>query len=299
MAQYNYSIQDDFPNHKVAPSRLKQEIEAKAEILVALDVPAITTIGDACSIRFKADLPAEQKTALDQVVASHSGEPLNTGNAPIPVKEIDVADLDPNYARSKSYGVNFDAAAGQWTKKDCVWPYDINVLNGEGYAGFAEDGDKAEFRVKPQLVGVVVAPAAQDATTIVVDDGIKGLFTLKTIFPGMVFKFKRDGVPGYPDNPDPESDEYEIEAFDPDTNAVTLRSGLASAVPAMSLVYLTIKYGETIELQQGESVNVGGCAAGSAPVPANTVFEIWYYCVSAAKRVRLRLNLKYGPKNGG
>lgn len=219
---------------------------------------------------------------------------------PLPVQEIDVATLDPVYARSKSKGINFNAAALQWTKHEVVFPYVVNILNGEGYAGFSEDGDKCEFRVSPQLVGAVTAPASQNDTQVVVSDDVKNAFLAKAIFPGMFLKFKRDGVPGYPDNPDPGSDEYEIASFTPsetpNASVVTLRTGLASDVPAMSLVYVTAKYGDTIELQSGESVNVGGVAAGSAAVDANVIFEIWYYNVGVAlKRVRLRLNLKYGP----
>ena len=69
---------------------------------------------------------------------------------------------------------------------------------------------------------------------------------------------------------------------------------MAADVPAGGLVYITAKYGDEIELQQDEAVNVGGSAAGSASVDAGVIFEIWYYAVTA-KRVRLRLNLKYGP----
>jgi len=221
-----------------------------------------------------------------------------TSTDPLPVQEIDVATLDPTYARSKSKGVNFDAAQGAWTKEDVVFPYVVNILNGEGYAGFSEDGDKCEFRVSPQLVGGVTVPASQNDTQVYVSDTVKDAFLSKQIFPGMFMKFKRDGIPGYPDNPNPGDDEYEIAAFTPsetpNASVVTLRTGLASDVPAASLVYITAKYGDTIELQKDECVNVGGVAAGSAAVDANIIFEIWYYAVSA-KRVRLRLNLKYGP----
>jgi len=219
-------------------------------------------------------------------------------NDPTPVQEIDVATLDPVYARSKCKGVNFDAGAAAWTKHEVVFPYIVNVLNGEGFAGYAEDGDKAEFRIAPQLVGAVTAPASQNDTQVVVSDDVKNAFLAKAIFPGMFMKFKRNGVPGYPDNPNPGDDEYEIASFTPsgtpNASVVTLSTGLASDVPAMSLVYITAKYGDTIELQKDEAVNVGGAAAGSAAVDANTIFEIWYYAMTA-KRVRLRLNLKYGP----
>jgi len=70
---YTYSIQFDFPNHKVDSSRLWQEIQ-DSSITVALD--GISTSGDNCAITFKAELPPDEKTVLDGLVTAHSGEPL-------------------------------------------------------------------------------------------------------------------------------------------------------------------------------------------------------------------------------
>ena len=71
--EYTYSIQNDFPNHKVATDRLAQEIRDSA-IVTALDY--INTAGDDCNIFFKADLSPTDKTILDGIVATHSGIPL-------------------------------------------------------------------------------------------------------------------------------------------------------------------------------------------------------------------------------
>ncbi len=71
--KYTYSIQDDFPNHKVAPDRLDQEIRS-SDVTIALD--HIYTSGDDCDIWFKDELPAEDVGILNGIVAVHSGEPL-------------------------------------------------------------------------------------------------------------------------------------------------------------------------------------------------------------------------------
>jgi hypothetical protein len=71
--KYTYSIQTDFPNHKVDSGRLTQEIRASA-IIVALD--HIDTAEDACDIWFKDILNTGDKTLLDGLVAVHTGEPL-------------------------------------------------------------------------------------------------------------------------------------------------------------------------------------------------------------------------------
>ncbi len=70
---YTYSIQDDFPNHKVDSDRLSLEIRASS-ISVALD--SISTDGDACSILFKDVLLGADESTLDTLVSVHSGEPL-------------------------------------------------------------------------------------------------------------------------------------------------------------------------------------------------------------------------------
>lgn len=71
--KYTYSIQNDFPNHKVATDRLLQEIQVSA-IVTAMDY--INTAGDACDIWFKAALSSGDEDILDALVAAHSGEPL-------------------------------------------------------------------------------------------------------------------------------------------------------------------------------------------------------------------------------
>ena len=70
---YSYSIQNDFPNRKVATDRLAQEIQSSS-IVTALD--RIDTSGDDCSVWFKDALSAGDKTTLGGLVAVHSGEPL-------------------------------------------------------------------------------------------------------------------------------------------------------------------------------------------------------------------------------
>ncbi len=220
-------------------------------------------------------------------------------DAYLEVKEIDTEDLDPAFSRSKSVGVNFDVDAGQWGKKPVSFPYIVNVLNGEGYGAFIEDGDKAEFSIAPTLIGVAAQAAAQDATEIVVDSGIADLFAAKQVFPGMWFQYERGGNPSAPNgstSTNPGDDENEIESFDAQTNTVKLRSGIQAALSPGDLIYLVVKYGEEIELQPNEEVDIGGHASGSASLPANTIFNIWYKNSGASsKRVRLRLNTKYGP----
>lgn len=77
---YVYSIENDFPNHKVAPDRLEQQIESSS---ITTALAYISTSGDDCNIWFKASLSAEDEVTLDGIVATHSGEPLPSGAIPV------------------------------------------------------------------------------------------------------------------------------------------------------------------------------------------------------------------------
>jgi hypothetical protein len=287
--KYTYSIQDDFPNHKVASNRLTEEIGTSV-IVTALD--HIDTDDVNCDIWFKEALSAGDETILDGIVAAHSGEPLEA--PPSLVRIQDVEDLDPNKARSKVKGINFDAPAGQWTKKGTSFPYRTNVLCGKGYGGFCEDGDKVEFSIEPQQVGAVTAPAAQGVKII---NAYLPDEAWAEVLQGMWLQFDRNpGAEPTPDSLHPGDDEYEIESFDKSAGTITIRTGLETALSGGDAVFLLAKYGEEIELQNKELVDVGADTAGSAPLPANMIFNTWFFNGGVAqKRVRFRLSFKYGP----
>jgi hypothetical protein len=72
--KYSYSISGDFPNQKEDTDRLTKEIADDATITTAFDY--INTAGDDCDIWFADVLSAPEVTALDTVVANHSGDPI-------------------------------------------------------------------------------------------------------------------------------------------------------------------------------------------------------------------------------
>jgi len=212
---------------------------------------------------------------------------------PMPVRIQDVEDLDPTLARSKVKGINFDAPAG-WTKHGVSFPYLTNILCGKGYGGFCEDGDVVEFSIDPQQVGAMTAPAAQGDKTINVylpDEAWAALLN------GMWLQFDRNpGAEPTPDSTHPGDDEYEIADFDSVAGTITLRTGLATALSGGDAVFMVVKYGEQIEIQNKELVDVGADTAGSASLPANVIFNVWFYnSGTVQKRVRFRLSFKYGP----
>lgn len=78
--KYTYSISTDFPNHVVDTSRLLTEVRASAIVTVC---DYINTSGDDCDVWFKSSLTTEDKTALDGLVAAHSGASLPAETQPV------------------------------------------------------------------------------------------------------------------------------------------------------------------------------------------------------------------------
>jgi hypothetical protein len=83
MVTFTYSIQNNFPNHVVAPDRLTLEI---SQVITDVVLINISTAGDVCTINFSGDLTAGDQASLDRVVAAHSGIPL-----PVPVTQVSLA----------------------------------------------------------------------------------------------------------------------------------------------------------------------------------------------------------------
>lgn len=75
MTTYNYSISTDFPNSRVCPDVLGQEILASAITSAVYD--HTDTNGDVCSIIFKSALSEGDEDVLDAVVAAHQGNPVS------------------------------------------------------------------------------------------------------------------------------------------------------------------------------------------------------------------------------
>jgi hypothetical protein len=72
--KYSYSITGAFPNQKVNPDSLTQQIEASS-ITVPLDYIATDLAADVCDIWFDSPLSAPEQTTLNGVVAAHQGDP--------------------------------------------------------------------------------------------------------------------------------------------------------------------------------------------------------------------------------
>lgn len=141
--KYTFSIINDFPNHKVNIDRLTHEVMLSA-ITIAIDY--ITTLGDECDVWFKNELPSEDETILDGLVAAHSGEPL------IPPQPVD--DQGAPYVslclgkpgrRLCIKGTKFDAVINETTNNDITFSEDREIQGSWVEVVNHEPGDYVEM----------------------------------------------------------------------------------------------------------------------------------------------------------
>lgn len=98
MATETYAL-IDFPNDKADPARLESEIIADAAITTQV---AGVTVSTNVRVEFLAALSAPEKTALDAVVAAHSGEPLEENKPTLVTLDVptDTQDNKPVFVMS-------------------------------------------------------------------------------------------------------------------------------------------------------------------------------------------------------
>ena len=110
---HTFSISLDFPNHKVDTSRLWDEVQ-DSDITIALD--DIGTVGDACSIVFKAELSTEEEATLASLVAAHSGEPKDPPTTPVQVANptLKVLALPPEGSKANKISQNWCDRTTWW-----------------------------------------------------------------------------------------------------------------------------------------------------------------------------------------
>ena len=85
--KYTFSVQGNFPNHKVAVDRLTAEIRG-CTIVVALAF--VNVAGDTCEVWFRDSLSGGDLTILNGIVESHSGTPIPSGAQPVRLEGVPV-----------------------------------------------------------------------------------------------------------------------------------------------------------------------------------------------------------------
>jgi hypothetical protein len=88
MAVYTYSLSGDFPNQEVSIRRLREEIIALGGAALMEHVH-VDEANDTCYIVTKVTLTAPQKTALDGVIAAHTGDAYQVEIVYADIKMVD------------------------------------------------------------------------------------------------------------------------------------------------------------------------------------------------------------------
>lgn len=130
---YLYDIGLDFPDQKVSSDRLDREIRQSPDITVALErIETDVAVGD-CTIIFKDALGAAEKTALDAIVAAHSGEPILD---PLAQKK----DIQGNLlvAQVVAVGGGFRKVTHNFCDSCTWWQESVEVVDGPTTSGGSE-----------------------------------------------------------------------------------------------------------------------------------------------------------------
>lgn len=91
-----YSIQNNFPLHKLDADRLSLEIRSSA---ITVSLNSVSTSGDTCSVDFRADISSGEVTVLDAIVAAHQAVPLTGAPSSVTVAGGTVVTVKPTDAR--------------------------------------------------------------------------------------------------------------------------------------------------------------------------------------------------------
>lgn len=172
MADFKYTYQlSDFPNQKVDLDTLADQVR-ESTITIALDYINSSVVVD---FFFKAQLTNPDVSALDVVVANHTGIPapeetplVRSQQLTEHIKWIESGEATQDLFAAQSLII--DISAGEASKSvDFSWPFDIALMSGT--LGISEDmvGDDLHVDVGPNsLIGALIQPLNVGDTSIYV-----------------------------------------------------------------------------------------------------------------------------------
>ena len=138
---HTYTISSSTPNSKVDEESLFDEIYSEANITIALSNLSVS--GDTLTINFKDSLNSTAKTALDNLIANHLGEPLER---PVPTLHY-VEDLPQGGSRVTDKGFSFVATANTETTFNYNVAWDWYVKDGSLWTYGAGEDDTISMSI--------------------------------------------------------------------------------------------------------------------------------------------------------
>lgn len=152
MSTYNYTISQT-ANNKLNVDRLCDSIR-KSNIIIALD--SITVIGENIHINFRSNLSTDEITMLNNIIATHTGEPLVQTNFKInPKGELVVAPSAP-------YGTKYTYVSHNWCDKTTWYQNSVLVEN----VIMEDSGNHIDYTLpEPQVIIDVTHMKISDEST--------------------------------------------------------------------------------------------------------------------------------------
>lgn len=234
---YNYSIADDTANGKVAPRNLDQEI--RDDLTITKELAGVTISGNDLDISFQAALDVTEESALDSIVAAHTG--VVTIKAPERVSPSGVPLTMPQWRE----GNPTDFITFNWCDKTSWYAASTRVTNEV----LTDSGDGLTFTsANPYWVSVTQGKISQEHRLV---SAYGAVITVNDVA-------KIESSPGTTDG------DYQINY---DTGAITFNSSQAGNTVKATYSYVTTadfyiepKSGTTIRLTAVEvqfSADVG------------------------------------------
>jgi len=169
-AVYTYLV-SVFPNHRCDISRITREIQ-ESTITIALDY--INATDSEVNFFFKTNLSDDEETALADIVAAHTGEPLpeepKIFQTEILTEHLEFVEAGDALKKFAAASLLIDISAGVSEKvTDFSWPIPISLKSGT--IGVSEEmlGDELTIQVAPNtLIGAIIQPLNVGDTSIYV-----------------------------------------------------------------------------------------------------------------------------------
>ena len=287
MADFKYTYQlTDFPNNKVDLDSLTEQIRS-SEITIALDyILEYTTYEENF---FKAELPPADVSILDQIVASHTGEPLAEETPIVRSQQLTehIKWIEAGKATQDLYAAEsiiIDISINEPEKiVDITWPFDIALMSGT--LGISEDmvGDDFIVEIGPNtLIGALIQPLNVGDTSVYVSPTV-----LSNIMIGYYFGLY---VPGG-------NDEIEIGQVitkDEDNSCIELLNPSDVSANAGSYVAMSAKIVPNLYLHSMDKVEIGKQIPTGQRIPKGIPVRITYHSNNAvAKKVSFFIEYLY------
>jgi len=312
--EYTYAVATDFPNGRINPSTLMDEIVASPDITIQLnDVHCSgfteedggVCVGGTVHIVFAAELSASEKTVLDGdttgpcggLIAAHD----NSGKYDVPpIAEMTMHEVVLTRGRFCGKGTEIESigeVAGEWTDLDRVFPFDVDMLSAKFCTFGQTPGDRFSVEIHPGLqilqaygfqYDVKVAKAYTAGADVVeielTNVGYPVALGVLDIGFSKYIKFADHGQ------------EYWIYDYDPITNIIKIRQ---------KDNYELNEYGQLVDkglandLSIGDAVKFTTIMMDNMAVPASGEFKCGDSKVGASGLpAGMMIRLKYFNKNG-